>query len=155
MAALAKGKETAVNIGALDKEIKGTISSISKEGQITNGVTYFMATIDLEKDESIKIGMSAEVTLLNSSAAGVVTLPMTVIQFDENNKPFVLKKDENGAPVKTEITTGINDGTIVEIKSGVKAGETILYQKVAATTQGMGFTGGDANTSGTSGGNDG
>jgi len=148
--ALEKGKETTVKIGAINKEIKGKISSMSKEGQITNGVTYFTSTIDLEKDSSLKIGMSAEVKLISNKAAGATTLPMNAIWFDDNNKPYVLKKGEKGAAVKTEITTGINDGTTVEIKSGVLNGETILYTKskaAAAPAGGMGFSGGRSNTS--------
>lgn len=153
-AALKKGKETTVKIGAINKEIKGKISSMSKEGQIMKGVTYFTATIDLEKDDSVKIGMSAEVKLISNKATGVITLPMTAIQFDGNNKPYVLKKDEKGAVVKTEINTGINDGTSVEVKSGVLKGETILYIKdKAADTGGMGFPGGHRNTNSGGGGN--
>ena len=139
IAALATGKETSVKVGAINKDIKGVISSMSKEGQIVNGVTFFTATIDLEKDDSVKIGMSAEVKLINSNATGVVTLPMKAIQFDDNNSPYVLKKGEKNAAIKTEITTGINDGTTVEIKSGVSSEETILYTKVVkAATTGMG-----------------
>jgi len=139
IAALVTGKETTVKIGAINKDIKGVVSSMSKEGQIVNGVTFFTATIDLEKDDTVKIGMSAEVKLINSNATGVVTLPMKAIQFDDNNNPYVLKKGEKNAAVKTEITTGINDGTTVEIKSGVSSEETILYTKaVKAATTGMG-----------------
>ena len=139
IAALEKGKETTVNIGAINKDIKGVVSSMSKEGQIVNGVTFFTATIDLEKDDSVKIGMSAEVKLINSNVTGIVTLPMKAIQFDDNNNPYVLKKGEKNAAVKSEITTGINDGTTVEIKSGVTSEETILYTKaVKAATTGMG-----------------
>ena len=152
--ALVKGNEATVKIDAINKDIKGTISSMSKEGQITNGVAYFTATIDLEKDTSFKIGMSAEVKLISNKATGVVTLPMTSIGFDDNNKPYVLKKGEKGAAVKTEITTGINDGTTVEVKSGVLKGETILYTKAkAAATGGMGFPGGRSNTNSGGGGN--
>ncbi|QWU13846.1 HlyD family secretion protein [Paenibacillus sophorae] len=150
--ALAPGKETTVKIGAINKEMTGKISSISNEGQIMNGITFFMATIDLAKDEDLKIGMSAEVKVISNKAAGVVTLPMTAIQFDDNNQPYVLKKDQNGAEVKTEITTGINDGTTVEVKSGVANGETILYKKAAAASTGAGFGGGGGNANGSDGG---
>lgn len=139
--ALAKGKDATVKIGALNKEFQGKISGMSREGQIVNGVTFFPATIDLEKDESIRIGMSAEVKLISNQVKGVVTIPMKAIQFDDTNKPYVLKRDEKNAVVKTEITTGINDGTMVEVKSGVVSGETILYIKVAAM-EGMVFSGG-------------
>lgn len=147
--ALEKGKEAAVKIGAVNKEIKGTIGSISKEGQITNGVTFFTATIDLEKSEGVQIGMSAEVNVLSNKVSGGVTLPMTAIQFDENNKPYVLKQGEGNAVNKVEIATGINDGTTVEVKSGVASGETILYPKTVSTGGGMKLpTGGGTNRTG-------
>lgn len=153
ISALTIGKETTVNIGAVDKEITGTVKSMSEEGQNVNGVTYFTAIIDLEKDSSVKIGMSAEVTLTSEQVTGVVTLPMSAIQFDDNNTPYVLKEDEKGKAVRNEITTGINDGTTVEVKSGVASGETILYTKAFTTASGMGF-GGGARSNTTGGGND-
>jgi len=149
--AIEKGKEATVKIGAINKEIKGKINNVSNEGQIVNGVTFFTATIDIEKDKSIKIGMSAEVTLIRNNATGVVTLPMIAVQFDSNNKPFVLRKGENDEVIRTEITTGINDGSTVEVKNGVSNGETILYKKAEAST-GMGFPGG-ANRKSVGGGN--
>ena len=153
IASLEQGKETTVKIGAINKDIKGTVSSMSKEGQIVNGVTFFTATIDLEKDESVKIGMSAEAKVINGNVQGIVTLPMKSIQFDDNNNPYVLMKGEKNAAIKTEITTGINDGTTVEVKSGVTSGETILYTKTAATTsKGMNIGRGSGNGNSTSGG---
>ena len=145
--ALEKGKEITVKLGAIDKEIQGVISNMSKEGEVMNGITFFMATIDLDKDEALKIGMSAEVTLINTEVTGVVVLPVKALQFDDNNQPYVLEKDENGVVVKTEITTGINDGKTVEVKSGVLSGETILYSKTTSAG-GMGFSGGPSNMSG-------
>lgn len=140
--ALAKDKEATIKIGALNKEIKGNISSISQQGQVLNGLTYFTANIDLERDESLKIGMSAEVKVISAEAGDIVILPMTAIQFDANNRPYVLKKGTRGEAVKTEITTGLNDGTNVEITSGVSSGETILYTKVNNTMpEGMVFSG--------------
>ena len=144
VALLEQGKETTVKIGAINKELKGTISSMSKEGQVMNGVTFFTATIDLEQDNSVKIGMSAEVTIISDQVTGVVTLPMTVIQFDDTNRPYILKNGEKGKAVKTEITTGINDGSTVEVITGVSGGETILYEK-ASPAGGMRFGRGPGN----------
>ncbi|WP_019849285.1 efflux RND transporter periplasmic adaptor subunit [Desulfitobacterium sp. PCE1] len=147
IASLDKGKEASIKIGAINKEIKGKIRSISKEGQIINGVTFFTATIDLEKAENIRIGMSAEVKVVSNEAEGVVILPMTAIQFDENNKPYVFKNGEKDTVVKADIETGINDGTTVEVKSGVVSEERILYKK-AATTLGTDFSRGGMNRPG-------
>jgi len=123
---------TTVKIGAIQKYLTGKISRISREGTVAGGVTFFTADIDLAKNASLLIGMTADVTIQNQKATGVVTLPMTAIQFDANNAPFVLKKGENNTVVQTEITTGINDGQTVEIKKGVAEGETIYYSKTKA-----------------------
>ncbi|KUO61416.1 MAG: RND transporter [Gracilibacter sp. BRH_c7a] len=130
--AVKKDQKAIVNIAAVQKVLEGTISGISKEGTVMSGVTFFPATIDLSPDSSLKIGMTAEVTLTKEQVAGVVTLPMTAIQFDNNNNPYVLKKGENSTIINTEITTGINDGIIVEITNGVAEGETIYYPKIIA-----------------------
>ena len=137
---LKKGKEAAVKIGALNKELKGEIRGISKEGVVVNGLTFFTATVDLDRAQDLRVGMSAEVRLVNNTVKGVVTVPMSVVQFDENNKPYVLKEDEKGRPVRTDIVTGINNGTIVEVKEGVAEGEAILYHN-PDEIEGMSFRG--------------
>jgi HlyD family secretion protein len=85
--------------------------------------------------------MSAEVKVLSNNAAGVIILPMSVIQFDDNNIPYIFKKDDKNKINKVEITTGINDGISVEIKSGVSDGEAVYYT-AAASTASFGFPGG-------------
>lgn len=126
--ALKPGMQAAVKIGAAGIEVEGNITDISREGQIVNGVTFYMASIDIKQDERIRIGMSAEVRLLSNEAKDTVILPMNVIQFDDRNLPYVLKYGNRNTAVKIQITTGINDGTYVEVKSGVASGEEILYK---------------------------
>ncbi|MEH7300775.1 efflux RND transporter periplasmic adaptor subunit [Neobacillus drentensis] len=120
------GQEVNVTINALEKEIKGTVTEISKEATNENGVSYFTATIDLVKDEAIKVGMSTEAKILKQQAKGVVTLSMKAIQFDSKNKPYVLIPTEKGMTTKKYIQPGINDGTTIEIKDGVSAGEEVI-----------------------------
>jgi multidrug efflux pump subunit AcrA (membrane-fusion protein) len=150
LSAVKTGKEATVKIGALQKELTGTVGKIAKEGTVSNGVTFFVANVDLKKDPNLKIGMSAEITLLNQKAAGVVTLPMTAVQFDSGNNPYVLKKENNGAFSQTAISTGINDGQRVEVKKGIAAGETVYYPKTTTGT-GFGLEGGSQETQRTQG----
>jgi HlyD family secretion protein len=97
--------------------------------------------------------MSAEVKLVNNTAKGVVTIPMSVIEFDDSNTPYVLKEDQKGNPLRTEIETGINNGTIVEVKKGISNGETILYINPDNQTN-MGFRGPGSANNRTDGGSD-
>lgn len=120
------GEKVKVTINALEKEIQGTVSAISKEATSENGVSYFTATVDLNKDKAIRVGMSTEAKILKENAEGVTTLSMKAIKFDSQNKPYVLIPLEKGMPTKKYIQTGINDGTTVEIKSGVEAGDVVM-----------------------------
>jgi HlyD family secretion protein len=106
-----------------------------------NGVTYFMAVVKLEDDDALKVGMSTEVTLLKEEVKGAVTLPMTAIRFHDDNTPYVLKKGTEGIAVEVDITTGIHDGTRVEIIEGVQVGESILLEETGQTS-GFGIGGG-------------
>ena len=89
-------------------------------------MSYFTATIDLAKDEAIKVGMSTEAKILKQQATDVVTLSMKAIQFDSKNKPYVLIPTEKGMTTKKYIQPGINDGTTIEVKNGVSAGDEVI-----------------------------
>jgi len=139
LAAVTAGKEVKVRVNAIDREFTGVVESISKEGSIISGVTYFLAVVQLDYDEALKVGMSAEVTLLKDEVKNAVTLPMSAIQFNDDNTAYVLKEGIDGIALKSPITTGINDGKTVEILSGVSSDEKVLLgEPVEAAGFGLG-----------------
>ncbi|QFF98409.1 HlyD family efflux transporter periplasmic adaptor subunit [Psychrobacillus glaciei] len=148
---IALDKDVQVTISALDKEVKGSISAVSKEAINDHGVSYFTATIDLTQDDSIRVGMSAEAKILNQSVTDATTITMKAIQFDENNKPYVLISGEKNIPVKKYIQAGVNDGTTIELKSGLVVGDVILIPKTTSSTRGFG-PGGSMGQGGSPGG---
>jgi len=129
LSCITKDKKIAITIGAIDKEITGTISDISDTAINQNGIAYFTAAVDLTKDSAIKVGMTAEAKILNKSAKDVLTITMKALQFDEDDKPYVNIKDDKGMPVKRFVKVGINDGKRVEISDGLTAGQVIMNQK--------------------------
>jgi HlyD family secretion protein len=72
---------------------------------------------------------------------------MSAVQFDDQNKPYVFKGDEK-SPTKTEITTGIQDGTTVEITNGISLDETILVPRKSTAQTGFGPMGGSSRDGG-------
>lgn len=136
LAAASKDKEATITIHSFAKDVKGTITEVSKEGEYTNGVTTFTATISLPKDNNLRVGMSAEAKVVNQKVSDVVLLPMTAVQFDDQGNPYVLLKDSNNTPRKVSLTLGINDGVQVEVKSGVTVNDTVL---VPPTEKNTGF----------------
>lgn len=131
------GKKIDVSICALDKDITGTVSSISRTATSQNGVAYFTAKVDLDKDSNIKVGMTAEAKVLNSQATDVVILPMKALSFDEENNPFVyFQGNRPNEFTKTPVEVGITDGKNVEIKSGIGDNQTIYYKDPNASSGG-------------------
>ena len=122
-------KDVSVYVNALSKSFDGKITEVSKQATTEQGVSYFTATASLPTDENLRIGMSADVKLLHQSAPGAVTLSMKALQFDSDNKPFVYFRDEKGNVATKSVSVGINDGTSVQITSGVVEGETVLLPK--------------------------
>lgn len=129
--AVSIGKAATVTIHALNKDLSSQITDISKEGEYLNGITNFTATLSLPAESDLRVGMSAEAKILNQSVANAVILPMSAIQFDEYDNPYVMLKDGNRAPKRVAATIGINDGVHAEIKKGVTANDIVLVPPAA------------------------
>lgn len=124
--AIELNKEAEVVVSSLNIKVNGKVTDISKQAIVVNGVSYFNTTINLEKNEKLRVGLSTEVTILNDSAENATTISMKALQFDNENKPFVYYRDSKSDVVTKPVTVGINDGNIVQIIEGIEDGETIL-----------------------------
>lgn len=124
--AIIVGKEVSVRINTLEKDIVGIVSKISNQAQTINGVSFFTANIDLEKDSQLRVGLSAEIEAINKNEMDATTISMKALQFDNENQPFVYYRDANNKVITKPVTAGINDGNTVQIIEGVKSGEIVL-----------------------------
>jgi len=124
--AMTQGKAVDVTVLATGHVVSGTVSGLDKNGTASGDLSYYTATVDLDEAEGVLPGMQASAKVLRSHAENAVLLRMEAIQFDEYNKPYVLKRTAQGEePVRTAITVGASDGVHCEIVEGVSVGETI------------------------------
>ncbi|MEL7658033.1 MAG: efflux RND transporter periplasmic adaptor subunit [Bacillota bacterium] len=126
--AISEGETADVTITALNKEIPGIVSKISKKAEVVNGVSFFNAEVALEPDPALKVGLSAEIKIHSGNAANAVTISMNALQFDENNRPYVLMEDAGGNIASKYVTVGMNDGKKVEIKEGLQSGDKVMIK---------------------------
>ncbi len=127
LSAIHKGDKIDVTIHAIDKDIVGTVSKVSDTAINQNGIAFFTATVDLAKDSDIKVGMTAEATILSEEAVDALTIPMKALMFDQDHTPYVYAKNSDGTMTKLAVMVGISDGKTVEITRGVSNGSTIYY----------------------------
>ncbi len=133
IASLEVGKEVKIYVNSLNKEFNGKVSKVSKEAKKVGSVTYFTATVDLDKNSELRVGMSAEAKILVSSASNVVTIPNKALRFDSYNNPYVYIKN-NGVQEKREIKVGINNGTIVEVTEGLAENDIVIIPNTSSST---------------------
>ena len=126
LAAVTLNKDAEVYISSIGEKVKGEVTRISKQAMVVGGVSYFEATISLEKNENLRVGLTSEVKILNDKAEDVTTISMKALQFDNENLPYVYYRDRKGKIATKAVKVGINDGNSVEILEGLERGETIL-----------------------------
>jgi HlyD family secretion protein len=126
------GQEVLISTEAFpDKSFNGVIERISLKGNTNNGVTSYPVIVKVKKYGNLLPGMNITGKILIEKADNVLTIPSSALQKDN----VVYVKDDKATknedpsipqgfkPVTVKI--GINDGTNVEIKEGLKEGDTV------------------------------
>ena len=127
VAAVQLGREVTVTVNALDVTSEGVLTGFDKQAHALGSMAAYRATVEFEVPPQALPGMQVEVKMLNESARGTLLLKVEALQFDENNQTYVLTRNADGEYVQTYVTTGINDGTNVQILSGLQNGQTVYY----------------------------
>ncbi len=127
--ALSIGMEVTVYINALNKTLTGNISEIDREATVNGNIAYYDAKVSVPQDGTLRMGMSAEVTVLKDKALMATTITLNAVQFDEDNQPYIYCYSRGEEIVRQPLLLGINNGTIVQVLDGVKSGETVLIPK--------------------------
>ncbi len=126
------GQEATVTLDAIEiQSFTGTVSSIANtSSNSSSGVAKYTVKLTLPKDDSMKIGMNASVNIVTSESKDVLTIPVSALQ-ERGDESYVYTKidDDGNLSGEVTVTTGLSDGTNVEIKDGLDEGTTIYYQK--------------------------
>lgn len=118
--------EVMIKFDALpDVDFSGNVSFIEPKKIIKDGDTYYRVNILFnQKGEEILPGMNADLEISISSKKDVLKIPEIVI-YKRNGKNFV-RLFEKGVISEREIKTGISDGESIEVKQGLKEGQTVI-----------------------------
>ena len=122
-----EGKEVTVTIDALDETLTGTITKIAKTATVSGGVSYFESEVEVEGSNSLRSGMSAEVKLITDSKSSALSISSGAVQTSDDGSYYVYVSGDSDEDIATKtITIGINDGSYVEVLSGLEEGDEIL-----------------------------
>lgn len=122
------GDNVNIYLSAYEDELfEGTVTSISSTSTGDTTVSY-PVVVTLSGDVSkVYDGMSSEVTFVSKEVKDVTYVSNKAIT-TEGTKSYVMLKKADGTTKKTKVVTGFSDGHNVEIKSGLKKGDTVLIE---------------------------
>lgn len=128
---LETGMEATVTLDALPgSSFTGTITAINPYGENSGGNTKYTVTVTLPRDEKMLSGMNASVKITTGVSGTVPTVPAAAVVFDAGKSwlytGYNEKTDTLTDPV--EIQTGLSDGCLVELLSGLSEGSSFYYR---------------------------
>jgi RND family efflux transporter MFP subunit len=105
----------------------------------------FTAEAKLPADPILKPNQTATMKILDYEAKSAITVPVNVVQSDEKGKyVYVAEKTATKTVArKKTVTVGEAYGGLIEIKSGLAAGETIITEGYQTVYDGQGITAGN------------
>lgn len=157
------GQGANISVSAFaDQTFTGTVTAIANEGTVSNGVSTFDVTVHFDKSDNLKIGMTAEASILTDSKDNALYVPVSAVHKNGNEKFVLLSQSSGlanastqgqeqsgqpgqarrqGARVQTVVQTGISNDNYVEITSGLTEGQQVVMPTVKTSSNANG-TGG-------------
>ncbi|HNW43105.1 MAG TPA: efflux RND transporter periplasmic adaptor subunit [Elusimicrobiales bacterium] len=119
-----------------DKTVQGTVFKILDEGTTKNNVVTY--TVKLRPDHVppfFRSQMTANIKIRISQRKNILLLPGAAVTTTPQGETAVIKELKDGQPVYAKVETGQSEGDLVEIVSGLAAGETVYYQRRSYSAQ--------------------
>jgi macrolide-specific efflux system membrane fusion protein len=135
-----------VTVAAIGADLDGTVTAIAptaSSGSSGSVVSYAVTVALTEPPATLRPGMTADVTITTASASGVLAVPAAALRGAANNYS-VLVMTAAGTPEARPVTVGLITSSLVEIKTGLTAGDVVVTgtSSTQRTTTGTGGGGG-------------
>ena len=143
---ISAGQKATVTISAIDASLQGTVSSIAPSGSSSgnSGVVSFAVEVLLDAPpDSVRPGMSADVSVVTASATNVLAVPSRALSGTAGSYTVrVMAAD--GTVAARDVTVGLVTSSLAEIQSGLQAGEQVVTGTSSTQTTVNGAGGGGA-----------
>lgn len=126
---LSVGQPMTISIGAMqDVGCDATIEYIAPKAESNNGTNTFeiKAAVDLPDISDMRAGYSANAAVTLREAAGVMSVPEAVVEFEGDDAyVYVLTDGKNQIFERRQIQIGLSDGINIEVTGGISADDKL------------------------------
>jgi macrolide-specific efflux system membrane fusion protein len=138
IASLKVGQTATVAVTGAKVSVPGTLTQIvpvaSSSGGASSVATYAVTVTLTDPPETVLAGMSASVTVTTASVDNVLRVPATALQGSASAGYTVLVLNANGSTTSVDVTVGLVTTSMVEIKSGLTEGQTVVTGTASSRT---------------------
>lgn len=131
IASVALGQPVEVTYDALDESVvsKATISSIDLSPTVVDGIVNYKINALIADASNIKSGMTANLSVQTAYIADAIVVPERVVTVKDKVATVLVLTDERHNKTESRVvTTGLRgDGGMIQITSGLSAGEKVLF----------------------------
>ena len=127
---ISRGDKAIVTIDALPgRSFEGTVTGVNTGSSNSGGNSKYLAEITIPREEEFLAGMNASGLITLQSYRDIVVVPSAALS--ERNGQTVIytdyDEDSNTLSDPVEVETGVSDGDMVQIVSGLQAGDSCWY----------------------------
>lgn len=137
-----RGMQLIMSIGAIEGEVyHAELEYISPKGVTVEGAIQFeikAAMTGLDSSSFIRAGYSANADIVLDRRDQVLAVSEALLQFDEDQKPYVEVEVGDQQFERREVTLGLSDGINIEVLSGITAEDKIKQPNTNLEVQGQG-----------------
>ena len=132
-----KGSAVIVVLPDVNKTINTTVSFVGASIDIIN--RGFVVEAKLPADALLKPNQIAMMKIKDYAAANSITIPLNTLQNDEKGKFVMIASTENGKLIarKRPVNIGSLNGNLLEIKTGLKAGDALITEGFGSLYEGQ------------------
>lgn len=121
IAKITQGQKAEIKFDAIkDKVFEGQVESIPQTGTTTNNVTKYDVVVSITNPTDIKIGMSANVSILTDSKDDTLAVPAEALTQKDGKRYVTVQNSSASGNIA-------NDGKLVEVKTGI---ENVQYIEI-------------------------
>src|SRR5262249_12025900 len=108
--------------------LPGNVTRIGQTGDRSGSIITYVVRVAINPTgEPLLPSMTTTATIINGSAKDVVRIPNRYITVENSlKKPYAIVQQQDGSDKTVEITLGLRDDAMSEVKSGLKAGDIVV-----------------------------
>ena len=134
---VSRGTAVVISMPDINKTYNSTVSFIGASiDPLSRG---FAVEAKLPSDAALKPNQLALLKIRDYSAVNTIAIPLKTLQNDEDGKFVMVARDSNGKLIasKRAVSVGSINDDLIEIKSGLKAGDKLVTEGYAGLYEGQ------------------